>query len=77
MVETLNDVDVTLEHTLFWLVSQLSYNFGQQDFAISCNMWRILTDCQDCFKSNPRCYIVSTERVKHMITQMKSRKKII
>ena len=34
-----------------------------------------LTDCQDCFKSNPRCYIVSTERVRHIITQMTSRQK--
>ena len=40
MVETLNDVDVTLERTLFWLAShQLLYDFGQQNFAISCNMF--------------------------------------
>ena len=25
-----------------------------------------LTDCQDCLKSNPRCYTVSTERVRHI-----------
>ena len=37
-----------------------------------------LTDCQDCLKSNPRCNIVSTERVRHItITQMTSRKKLI
>ena len=34
-----------------------------------------LTDCQDCLKSNPRCYTVSTERVRHIITQMTSRQK--
>ena len=34
-----------------------------------------LTDCQDCLKSNPRCYTVSTERVRHIITQMTFRQK--
>ena len=56
-------------HHIYFIIS--ANNILQ--LVVTCR--ECLTDCQDCLKSNPRCNIVSTEKVRHIITQMTSRQK--